>query len=81
MNKPKFYQTVLVPVELDKVIETVYPNKPKGVITLEDRLPNNCACPDCGHHNWMIRPVEVKDTLDGGKPYIECMNCGRLTHL
>jgi DNA-directed RNA polymerase subunit M/transcription elongation factor TFIIS len=80
MNKPKFYQMVLVPVDLDRVIETVYPEKPKGVISLAERLPNDCACPSCGHHNWMIRPVEVRE-LDGYKPFIECMNCGHQTHL
>lgn len=80
-NKPKFYQLVLQPVPLEDVIAHVYPNKPKGAITLEERLPNNCACEDCGHHNWMIHPTEIKDTLDGGKTYIECMNCGRHTHL
>lgn len=80
-GKPKFYQMVLQPVPLEDVIAHVYPNKSKGVITLEERLPNNCACEDCGHHNWMIHPVEIKDTLNGGKTYIECMNCGRHTHL
>lgn len=81
MAKPKFYQMVLVPVEADKVIEHVYPNKPKGAITLADRLPNNGACRNCGNANWMIRPTEIKDTLDGGKPFIECMSCGQNTHL
>ena len=79
-GKPKFYQMVLQPVPVEDVIAHVYPNKPKGAITLEDRLPNNCACPICGHHNWMIRPVEVRE-LDGYKPFIECMNCGNTTHL
>ena len=80
MNKPKFYQMVLQPVPVEDVIAHVYPNKQKGVISLAERLPNDCACPSCGHHNWMIRPVEVRE-LDGYKPFIECMNCGHQTHL
>lgn len=79
-GKPKFYQMVLQPVPLEDVISHAYPNKPKGFVTLEERMPNNCACPDCGHHVWMIRPVEVKDR-DGGKPYVECLNCASITHL
>ncbi len=80
-DKPQFYQLVLQPIALEDVISHVYPNIKKGAITLDDRLPINCKCDECGHNKWMIHPTEIKDTLNGGKTYIDCMNCGRHTHL
>lgn len=78
MEKPVFYQAKLV--EIDDVINHVYPLS-KGQITLEERLPNNGQCLDCGNRNWWLLPKESIAVNVGGKPYIECLECGYSTHL
>lgn len=76
-GKPKFYQVVLKPIK--DVIAHVYPNKIG--ITLEDRLPNNAECDECGGNEWMLLPKKSNPIKQGGKPYIECLGCGLTTHL
>lgn len=78
LSKPKFYQSTLKPVKGD-VIAHLFP-KQTGV-TLEEKLPNNGNCKDCGKNEWMILPKECASVRDGGKPYIECLHCGNVTHL
>lgn len=75
---PKFYQAVLKPVK--DVIKHVYP-KHHNQITLEDRLPNNARCENCGKNEWILLPKESIAVREGGKQYIECMGCGEHTHL
>lgn len=75
---PKFYQAVLKPVK--DVIKHVYPKYHKEM-TLEERLPNNARCEDCGKNEWILLPKESITVRESGKQYIECMNCGYHTHL
>lgn len=78
MSKPKFYQAVLEPI--DDVIKHVYP-KHHNKITLEERLSDNGECPDCHNNEWWLLPKESLAVKEGGKSYIECLNCGYQTHL
>jgi len=80
MSEIKFYQTVLKPVETENVLKTVYPLHIARQLTLEERLPKG-ECEDCGGKEWIILPKESALVREGGKPYIECMNCGNRTHL
>ena len=76
---PKFYQAVLKEVKGD-VLEHVY-HKGHG-LTIEERMGNKHGkCPDCGKNIWVLLPKETSAVREGGKPYIECMNCGYLSHL
>lgn len=78
MKDPVFYQLELRKVE--NVMEHVYGPGAKGM-TLEERLPNNAACPDCGENVWHLYANESPEVREGGKPYIYCQNCGYRTHL
>ena len=77
---PKFYQSVLVPIEENEVLKSVYPERIANQLTLDERLPN-CECYYCKGTDWIILPKESPTTKDSGKPYIQCMNCGYFTHL
>lgn len=81
-KKPKFYQAVLVEVK-GNVLDHVYPQfKGKGQLTMTERMGSEEAnCPDCGHNHWILLPKEGVAVTQGGKPYMECMNCGLTTHL
>lgn len=78
MAKPVFYQ--LVPKYIPNVMVHVYGATAKH-FTLEERLPNNGACPNCGKNEWFLLPTEGVAVREGGKAYIECINCGETTHL
>jgi len=93
MSKPKFYQAVLKPVK--NIMEHVYPelHGTKYEMTLEERL-GDAECPNCpketkeyGHEKqekytrWMLLPGESAAVTQGGKAYIECLDCGYQTHL
>jgi DNA-directed RNA polymerase subunit M/transcription elongation factor TFIIS len=82
MSKAKFYQAVLVEVE-GNIINHVYPHLEEGVVTLEERLPDDALCPECDNskREWYLLPKESIQVKEGGKPYCECMNCGYTTHL
>lgn len=75
MKKPRFYQAKLEKIN-DKQLMDITRNIP-----LEERLPNNGACPECGKNDWWLYPQESTIVSQGGKPYIECLNCGEITHL
>jgi len=75
-SKPKFYQAVLKPIK--DVIAHVYP---QGGITLDERLPNNACCDNCGGNEWMLLAQESIAVKQGGKAYCECLGCGSTTHL
>ena len=74
--KPKFYQAVLQPLGEKQVMTLT-----KGQ-SLTDRMGSEEAnCPDCGKNEWWLMPKEGAAVRQGGKPYIECLNCGYSTHL
>ena len=78
MSKPKFYQSVLVPIK-GNVLEHVYQTKS---LTMTERMGSEEArCPECNKNVWMLLPEESSAVREGGKPYIECLNCGYTTHL
>jgi hypothetical protein len=78
----RFFQSVLQEIPSSKIMDVVYPNKPKGSVTLEERLPESeWNCPECNCNSWIVLPRESAAVKEGGKPYIECMNCGYSTHL
>lgn len=85
MSKPKFFQAVLQEVEGD-VLAKVYPENVRKygspMITMAERMGSEEAkCPECGKNHWMLLPIESSPVREGGKPYIECLNCGYQTHL
>lgn len=82
MSTPKFYQSVLKEVE-GNVMDLVYPRlKGSEQLTIEERMGNpNGSCEDCGSNEWILYPKESYSVRVGGKPYIECINCGHTTHL
>jgi len=95
MKKPLFYQAVLKPVT--NVLEHVYPHlltreNGKYLPTMTERMGSELAeCPQCPDEEWlepkptqarwMLLAPETQSVEQGGKPYIECLNCGYLTHL
>jgi DNA-directed RNA polymerase subunit M/transcription elongation factor TFIIS len=85
MSKPKFYQAVLQEVEGD-VLARVYPEHirkyGKVMTTMTERMGSEEAeCPECGQNEWWLYPKESVLVAQGGKAYIECLNCGHTTHL
>ena len=77
MSKPVFYSTQLF--EVEDVIKHVYPKQPN--LTLAERLPNEGMCEECGENKWWLYPKASVSVREGGKQYIECLNCGNVTHL
>ena len=78
MRKPKFYKTELK--EIPDVLKYIYPLNKE--ITMAKRMGNeNAECPDCGNNKWWLLPNDSAAVREGGKPYIECLNCGYHTHL
>lgn len=74
---PKFYQAVLVPIK--DIVQHCYPHAPQ--ITIADRMGDDHAtCPECGENEWILLPKEGAAVTQGGKPYMECKNCGYHTH-
>lgn len=79
MSKPKFFQAVLVPVK-GNVLKAVYGDH--CTLTMTERMGSeNAICPECGKNVWILLPKEGGMVREGGKPYIECMECGYGTHL
>lgn len=76
----KFYQSILKRIPIGLVISRAYSTEMAERLTLEERLPE-CKCESCGKDEWIILPKESCAVREGGKPYIECMNCGYVTHL
>ena len=76
----KFYLAKLEEIPNDKVLESVYPKQVSDQITLEERIDDG-KCTECGGDKWIILPDECCLVTEGGKPYIECMGCGNITHL
>lgn len=82
MRKPKFYQAVLQPVK-GNVLDHVYPHlKGANQLTMTERMGSEEArCGECGNNEWILLADDSCAVREGGKPYMECMNCGTLTHL
>lgn len=79
MPKPKFYQAVLKEIKGD-VLEHAY-HKGHGLTLAERMGSEESKCPDCNKNEWMLLARESVAVQQGGKPYIECLNCGYVTHL
>lgn len=80
MKKPKFFQSTLTEIKGDVLLH-VYP-KTGDKLTMTERMGSEEAlCPDCGKNHWWLHPKECGAVREGGKPYIECINCGYITHL
>ena len=79
---PKFYQTALAEIK-GNVLDEVYPNlKGKEQLTMTERMGSEEAkCPECSNNEWWLLPADSCAVREGGKPYIECLNCGYQTHL
>lgn len=80
-----FYKAVLKKVK-GNVLDDVYPHLvgTKYMPTLEERLGNKRGeCPECRNDKprWMLLPDESVAVSQGGKAYIECLDCGCITHL
>jgi len=75
----KFYKAELKEVPTNKVMEMVYPINHK-FIPLEERIGDG-KCENCGNDEWIMLPDECVAVREGGKQYIECINCGEVTHL
>jgi len=82
MNKPRFFQAVLQEVK-GNVLDHVYPHlKGKDQLTLTERMGSQEAkCCECGGNHWMLLADEQVAVAQGGKPYMECLGCGEMTHL
>lgn len=84
MRKPKFYQTVLTEIK-GNVLDHVYSylnEKQKEQMTMTERMGSEEAkCPECSNNEWWLLPSDSVSVREGGKPYIECLNCGFHTHL
>ena len=82
--KPKFYQAELKEIK-GNVLEHVYSfinQNGKISMTMTERMGSEEAkCPECGKNKWLILPQELSWVREGGKPYIECLECGYITHL
>ncbi len=73
---PKFYQAKLKKLNHDDVMKLTCG------LSLTERMGSELAkCPECKKNNWIVLPVESPIRKQSGKPYIECMNCGYMTHL
>jgi DNA-directed RNA polymerase subunit RPC12/RpoP len=82
LPKPKFFKAELVEIG-GNVLDHVYPHlKGKGQLTMSERMGTDEAkCPECSNNEWWLLPNDSVAVREGGKPYIECLNCGHQTHL
>lgn len=82
MSKPIFFKAVLKKVN-GNVLDYVYPQlKGSNQLSMTERMGNeNAECPDCNNNHWWLLPNESVAVSLGGKAYIECLECGYITHL
>ena len=45
------------------------------------RVNDTMLCPECGGREFNLYPDKFVVVSQGGKPYIECANCGETSHL
>ena len=81
-TEPVFFQTELTKVK-GNVLDLVYPHlKGSEQLTIEERLgTSEGKCEECGSNTWYLIPKFTPLVRQSGKQYIECMNCGNITHL
>jgi hypothetical protein len=79
IRKPKFFQAVLQPIKGD-VLEHVY-HKNHGMTLTERMGSEEAKCGECSNNEWILLAGDSCAVREGGKPYMECMNCGTITHL
>ena len=79
IRKPKFFQAVLQEVKGD-VLEHVY-HKNHGMTLTERMGSEEAKGSECFNNEWIVLAPDSCAVREGGKPYIECMNCGSITHL
>lgn len=78
---PKFYKAELKLIK-GNVLDEVNPHLPKGTFTMAERMGSDEAkCPECSNNEWWLLPADSVSVREGGKQYIECLNCGYNTHL
>ena len=77
MNKPVFYQAVLTRLTDADVLKQT-----RG-LSIAERMDGDelAKCPECGENHWWLLPMQGNARRTGGKPYMECLNCGYQTHL
>ena len=77
MSKPRFFQAILTQLDEQDVLKQT-----KG-ISVKERMNGDeeAKCPDCGLNTWWLLPMQGAARRIGGKPYMECLNCGYQTHL
>lgn len=82
IRTPKFFKTTLTEIK-DNVLDEVYPHlKGEEQLTMTERMGSEEAkCPECSNNEWWLLPADSVSVREGGKPYIECLNCGYQTHL
>lgn len=82
MRKPIFFEAELKKIE-GNVLDYVYPYlEGKEQLTMTERMGSEEAkCPECSNNEWWLLPGDSVAVREGGKPYIECLNCGFHTHL
>ncbi len=80
MGKPRFFQAVLNEVK-GNIFDHVYHGLFKDMTLTERMGSEEARCPDCDSNHWMILANESVAVSQGGKPYIECLGCGYMTHL
>lgn len=74
--RPKFYQAVFKLRTYTDIMKLT-----KGLSIKERMGSENGECPECQSNHWWLLPKECVAVREGGKPYIECLNCGYQTHL
>ena len=77
MSKPVFFQAVLTRLDDSEVL------KQTNGVSVKERMDGDeeAKCPECGQNRWWLLPMQGAARREGGKPYMECLNCGYSTHL
>jgi len=74
-----WYAAVLIPIK-DPIAFAYAHRTPEARPTLGERLPD-AICEKCGSQSWWFLPQSSPSVAESGKPEIECMHCGFITHL
>lgn len=52
-----------------------------GFKMTEDEMEKRIGLCECGCDSWILLPIWSKGVKDGGKRYMNCVDCGRSGHL
>lgn len=74
--KAKIYKVVFVELTDEEVLI-----KTKGQPLSERMEKPDGECPRCQYTEWALLPDDSEAVKEGGKPYIECIRCGYMSHL